>query len=132
MPNNWDKAQSLVGQLLSERWRAATKENSLRGTLRAVAGLAQESKGESPALLAKNAQSIQIVSDLLQLTSAVNALGKSEESKSYLKFLEPTEALAKAVRVSFGEGKLLDVELLVLQASVWVCNGAFVTRAGKY
>lgn len=81
-------------------------------------------------LLAKNAQSMQIINDLLDLSLAVTALNKSEESKSYLKFREPTEALARAVRDSFVEGKLLHVELLVLQESLWVCNGGFVTRSG--
>lgn len=100
--------------------------------LEAAAGLAQESTGESPMLLAKHTQCMQIINDLLDSSLAVNALSKSEESKRYLKFREPAEALARAVRDSFGDGKLLDVELLVLQESLWVCNGGFATRSGKH
>lgn len=116
---NLSKALSWLGQLTTERWNSCLKEQSLRGVLRAVAGLAQELEtAESPALAAKNNECLQLINALLLLCSAQNFLMKSDETKHILRFKELVAALAAVVKTHLGETTMLDPELQVLQAAL--------------
>lgn len=123
---NFGKGLSWLGQLTTERWKTALRENSLRGVLRAVAGLAQElEKAESPSLAAKNKESLQLINDLLHLCSAYNALAKNDETKNVMKFLAPVSSLTEAVATHLGPSMELDAELQILQAAVCMCVRVF-------
>lgn len=111
------KVAAALMQLMGEKWRQALAEPCLRGILRGVAGTAQElAQAESPLLVARNEETLKTITDLLHLCGATNALQKSEETKHYIRFLEPTVELTKAIELHFGQGRRLDAELLVIQA----------------
>lgn len=111
------KVAAALMQLMGEKWRQALAEPCLRGILRGVAGTAQElAQAESRLLVARNEETLKTITDLLHLCGANNALQTSEDTKHYIRFLEPTVELTKAIEMHFGQGRRLDAELLVVQA----------------
>lgn len=129
---NASKINSLLASLMYSEWRSCLKEPTLRGTMRSIAGCSRElMSAESPALVAHNEGFAAKMDNMLKLCSANSALQKADETKSYIKFLSPTEDLGKAIAETFGNDHTLDCELLVLQARCCCGNlgssGAFGT-----
>lgn len=126
---NQNKLDSIVANLATPLWLDALKETTLRGLVRACAGLEKELiDSEFPAMIKLNQEHNDLVRHLLDLSLAATGMKKEDRASNFVKFKAPLDAIAeyKAAKFTGAAFADLDCELVLLKVPL----GWWAPRSG--